>query len=192
MELKRAVLVDVDDTLSATQRLFIHHANKLPTTQFRYHQFRSLDREGGEWEQIVSHFLTQPELIATSKPFKKALTGMELLTKAGFQIHIASSRKKLLHQVTHDWLEKYGFMEFVAEIHNRPSALEGTEFKVNTAQKIDAAAAFDDTLSVVEALSNNGTLTYLIRRPWNSDWQKHPLIKRYSSFYRAVLDFLPT
>lgn len=47
----------------------------------------------------------------------------------------------------------------------------------------------DDTLSVIEALSQNGIPSYLIKRPWNSDYQTNPL-SPHPSFYRAVLAFL--
>jgi hypothetical protein len=185
------VLVDVDDTLSGTQRLFLAHANRDNPGRFRYQDFTSFDRETpGEWDGIVQGLLARPEVIVRTKPFAGALDGLRRLHEAGFKIHIASSRKENLHRTTKDWLEKYGLARYVEEVHGRPSSMSGDEFKLAVANQIDAAAAFDDTKAVAESLARNKVHVYLVRRPWNRDLPQGPWIKPCRSFQRGVIAFL--
>lgn len=189
---RKTLLIDVDDTLNRMQVDLLRFVNKRSPNPYRYWQLTSSDRESKDnvLDALVQEYLSRPDLVVRTRPFENALEGVKLLHSAGYNLHISSSRKEELHQATLGWLEKHGFYPFITDIHPRPSSIGGPEFKVKTAQKVNAIAAFDDTKSAIDALAESGVAVYLIRRPWNKEVLGNSLVRPYPSFYRAVLGFL--
>ncbi len=190
--MKKAVLVDIDDTLADTQVKLIEHANKMGGRQYTYHEmtreFR--EKEVPEWADLVSDFLEQPELMEAVEPYADAIEAMKELHAAGYEIHIASSRKENLHSATVNWLAKHGLADYVDTIHGRFASQRGHAFKVESASKARAVAAFDDTLKVVQVLAKVVPTVYLIDRPWNQTKKLPANVVRSGSFADAVQSFL--
>lgn len=190
--MKKSVLVDIDDTLADTQVKLLEYANSKSVRQYAYHEMSQKFREKQvpEWAGLVKDFLQQPDLVETVQPYSDAFSAMKKLHEAGYLIHIASSRKENLHSASVNWLKQHGLIDFVTEIHGRMDNNRGSEFKVASANKSGAIAAFDDTLGVVTALAGAVETVYLIDKPWNQT-QKLPVnVVRTSSFADAVDLFL--
>lgn len=189
---KPTVLVDIDDTLSDTQHAMLSYINTHGSRQYRFEELTRAHREEGveEYEELVQEFLSQPKLVRQCRPLQNAIDGLRQLHAAGYEIHIVSSRKELLHETTRDWLADHGFADYVDMIHPRSSRYKGKDFKQVVADRIKPAVAFDDTLEVVEVLAGGGVLTYLINQPWNADGQLPKNVRRAESFAAAVDDFL--
>lgn len=192
--MKKSVLVDIDDTLSDTQVKILEYVNKHSARQYAYEElnsdFREGTAEGYEYNLLAREFLKTNELVRTCPPYLDALTAIKSLHELGFIIHIASSRRENLHDITVDWLKTHGFIDFVTEIHPRQSTLRGVEFKIAAATKTQAVAAFDDTLDVVEALSAVVPIVYLIDKPWNQKPYLPPNVERMPNFADAVNTFI--
>lgn len=190
--MKQAVLVDIDDTLADTQVEILKYVNSQGKKQYKWEEMTIAFREGRKfrYERLVKKFLAQPHLMAACKPYNDALSAMKKLHNAGYAIHIASARHEPLHDVTIQWLEQHGFIDYVTEIHPRFSIQKGHEFKVAAAKKGGAVAAFDDTYDVSHALAGNGITVYLINKPWNKNEKLPPNIIRVDSFSHAVDLFL--
>lgn len=189
---RKCLLIDVDDTLNRLQRGLLLYVNSQSVSPYRYWQLTSREMENGDprLATLVREYLEKPDLVVKTKPFPRSLDGVRLLHEAGFKLHIASARKETLHQATEEWLARHGFINYIEDIHHRPSETRSFEFKVSIANLISARAAFDDTVSIAEALAENGTLVYLIRRPWNREITGNHIIRPYPSFYRAAVAFL--
>lgn len=189
---KPAVLVDIDDTIADAQTVLLEHVNRISPVKYRLEDLTRASRERNDnnYSLLVSQLLKQPDIIGSYLPFGDAVAAMERLHQAGFEIHIASSRREVLHEVTVQWLHHHGFANFITRIHPRSSTSRGHIFKVDAARIVNAVAAFDDTFDVVEALSATVPVVYLIDRPWNHGETTPANIKRSASFARAVDDFL--
>jgi hypothetical protein len=189
---KLAVLVDIDDTIADAQTVLLEHVNLVSPTKYHHRgltrAFR--ERDDNDYNRLVGQLLKQPDIVGSYQPFGDALDAMAELHQAGYAVHIASSRKEDLHAVTLQWLRRHGFADYVTQVHPRSSASRGHIFKVETATRLQAVAAFDDTFNVVEALSAAVPVVYLIERPWNQGEATPVNVKRASSFAAAVNDFL--
>ncbi len=189
---KLAVLVDIDDTIADAQTVLLEHVNRVSPVKYRLEDLTraSRERNDNDYNRLVAQLLRQPDIIGSYLPFADAAAAMKKLHQAGFEIHIASSRKEVLHEVTIQWLRRHGFADFVTRVHPRSSLSRGHEFKVEAATSVNAVAAFDDTFNVVEALSAAVPVVYLIERPWNHGETTPVNVKRAGSFAAAVDDFL--
>ena len=189
---KPAVLVDIDDTIADAQTVLLEHVNLMSPVQYRLEDLTRASREhnDNDYNRLVAQLLKQPDIIGSYLPFEDAVTAMEKLHQAGFEIHIASSRREVLHAVTTQWLRLHGFADFITRVHPRSSTSRGHLFKVEAASIVNAVAAFDDTFDVVEALSSTVPVVYLIDRPWNHGEPTPANVKRAGSFALAVDDFL--
>lgn len=187
------VLVDIDDTISQTQRVLLEHVNKVSSQKYLFDELTRKFREDkrSEYDQLVQPILEQADIILQTAPYIDALEGMKKLKHAGYDIHIASSRKENLHETTKDWLKLHGFIDFVSRIHPRSSEQKGNMFKISAAKTVGARAAFDDTLEVVNALADVVPVVYLIDQPWNRDsGELPPNVTRVKSFSNGVDIFL--
>lgn len=188
------IFVDIDDTISDTLNHILSVVNDTHKTNYTPEDQTLERREGGdeEYENRIKQVLGQADAISQTKPYADALDAMKQLHEAGYEIHIVSSRKENLHQVTQQWLVDHGFADYIDRIHPRDNALSGNKFKRQTAQAIQPVAAFDDTYDVAAAMAEEGTEVYLIDKPWNN----HPSIKptanitRVPSFSEGVKLFL--
>ena len=189
-------LVDIDDTLTPAQKHILEHVNSRAARHFTFEemtwQFREETIPG--YDEYVQEVLGSPELVREYLPYALALPALERLAGAGYEVHIASSRKENLHAVTEEWLTEHGFMPHVHRVHKRFARVEkGANFKVKVAREFGVTVAFDDTHSVVQALAQlGGVRVYVIDKPWN----REPFadvkgeIVRVSSFAAAVDDLL--
>lgn len=190
---KPAVLVDIDDTLADTQVEVLAYVNAKSPQPYEYAMLTRDFREGRadkNYDELVTEFLRDPKLIDQAKPYRHALTGLQRLHRAGYEIHIASARKENLHSITLEWLKRHGLFELVTQVHPRASHIHGAGFKLEAAATVNVVAAFDDTYDVAEALADAGVLVYLIERPWNQAEPEHPLITPSIDFGAAVEHFL--
>lgn len=164
-------LVDIDDTLTPAQKHILEYVNQQSKCEFLFEEmtweFREQEIEG--YDEYVQEFLNTPELVMEYLPYAFALPALEKLAKSGHEVHIASSRKEGLHEVTETWLEQHGFAPHVDKIHPRFSEVEkGADFKRTVAEKYGVTVAFDDTHSVIEALAQVENIRiYVIDKPWN-------------------------
>lgn len=184
----REVLVDVDDTLCETQKKINEFVRKETGQKITLADVTLQLREddGSDYQRLARLWLNRPEQVLACKPYPTALTGIQLLHQADYQIHVASSRKAPLHDVTEKWLEQHGFTEYIVAFHPRADNLGSVEFKLQVANKTGTSVAFDDTLKVAESLAGNGVFVYLIDRPWNKGHSQSAKIVRRKSFYQAV------
>lgn len=189
---KLAVLVDIDDTIADAQTVLLEHVNLVSPVKYRLEDLTRSSREhnDNDYNRLVARLLQQPDIIGSYLPFEDAASAMEKLHRGGFEVHIASSRREVLHEATIQWLRHHGFADFITRVHPRSSASRGHVFKVEAATSVRAVAAFDDTFDVVEALSAAVPVVYLIERPWNHGEATPANVKRASSFAAAVDDFL--
>lgn len=166
---KQVVFVDVDDTISDTQRHFLAQINNGRKNPYIYEELTLAYREGAdkEYDDLVRAVLKEPEIMAQTIPYPDALAAIEHLHANGYEIHIVSSRQHPLHEVTAQWLKRHGFADFVEHIHPRPRLVEGKKFKRNAAERVRPVAAFDDTLDVSLEMAKAGVDIYLIDKPWN-------------------------
>jgi|ERR1035437_1594571 uncharacterized HAD superfamily protein len=190
--MKQSILVDIDDTLAATQNAMTKYVNSKSQRQFFYEEMNREFRESNtpEWSDLIDEYLTKPELVIAIAPYHDALEGIKLLHDAGCEIHIASARKEDLHQVTHKWLDTHGFIDYITKVHGRHGSVRSNDFKLSSAKLSNATVAFDDTYEVAEVLAENGLAVYLIAKPWNQEEPLHPNMKLVSSFREGVDDFL--
>lgn len=190
--MKKAVLVDIDDTLANTQTKILEYVNSHSARSYKIEEITNEFREGlnREYNTLIEDFLAEPDLVSQIEPFDDALIGMKRLAQADYEIHITSSRKENLHDVSSDWLLRHGFMGHIHHIHPRFSTQRGHHFKLEAASSINAIAAFDDTLSVVETLAEIVPELYLINKPWNASRSAASSIKRVESFAQGVDIFL--
>lgn len=190
--MSRAVLVDIDDTLADTQVKILEYVNSHAPQHYAMNQITHEFREGlnAEYDQLVRQFLASGDLVGQIEPITDAISGLAQLKEAGYEIHIASARQENLHTVTVDWLTRHGLSDYVHRIHPRFSHQRDYQFKLTAAREIDAVAAFDDTLSVIEALAAAVPKLYLINKPWNNHKNIKTPIIRVDSFAAAVSDFL--
>lgn len=187
----KELAIDVDATISRLERYIIAYANKKLSGRYRYHQLTSyLDGTNPEFDRVAAEFLEQPNLVAKTMPYDKALAGVQILHRRGFNLHIVSARKEPLFEVTERWLEKHGFSPFITDIHRRPSFVTRHEFKTMVVKRMGTQTAFDDDKPVTETLAQNGVTVYLIRRPWNKELGPTIHIKPQRSFYLAAQAFL--
>jgi len=192
--MKERVIVDIDGVLCNMQPKLTTFVNEETDLKL---SVKSITRElmeskGTSYEEATKRFLNNPTLVFACPPYKRALEGIKILKDSGAKIHVISSRKELLHQVTHDWLEKHGFAQFIDEIHPRSSEFKGYEFKLYIAQKIGSKAAFDDTAEVIEKFTQNGIFVYVIDQLWNRDIDIVSNFKRFKSFFNASLNYSKT
>lgn len=189
---KPAVLVDIDDTIADAQTVLLDHVNRVSPVKYCHEDLTRASRESNDndYNLLVAQLLKQPDIIGSYLPFKDAAAAMAQLHRAGFEIHIASSRREVLHEVTIQWLRRYGFADFITRVHPRSSASRGHTFKVEAATSVRAVAAFDDTFDVVEALSVTVPIVYLIKQPWNYGETMPINVRRATSFAAAVDDYL--
>lgn len=192
MKKRKAVMIDIDDTLCSLQRGLLKHIKTLTGSAPSYHRMNpvEMEKQRSFGNPVTREFLDSIEETSKFKPYPKSLEGFKLLYQAGFELHISSSRLEPVHQITIEWLKKYGFYQYIFKVHPRSSKINGRDFKVIVANDIRALAAFDDSPTAVEALIANGTTVYLIRRPWNKIFKKSDLVKPHLSFYQSVIAFL--
>lgn len=186
--MSRVLLIDLDDTLGATQKSILKFIRKNYTKNYKFHSISHEFRDGThkDYQEQVHDFLSRPEQVLKIEPFPKAKEALELLKNNGWDLHLVSSRKQVLHSATRNWLDMHGISEFISDYHPRPDKLGGDAFKVLSAKKIQANFAFDDTLSVAQALAEINIRTYLIQRPWNRSFLSHPLISRHRNIHQAA------
>ena len=191
-----AVLVDIDDTLADTQTQLLGYVNARASRRYAFNELTNEFRQGigpgKEYDDLVTFAMRDPALIARAEPFDGALEAMKKLKEAGHEVHIASSRREILHGITKDWLKRHGFIKYIDGIHPRSSDKGGGEFKIFTARKLGTAAAFDDTYEVAAALAAEGVKVYLIEKPWNRLEPLLPNMELAAGFDAAVDDFLLT
>lgn len=192
---KPVVFVDVDDTIADTQNHVLRHINEGREQPYVYDKltqdFRMGNNEGKEYDAAVKHLL-RPEIMTETAPLAGALAAMERLHDAGYEVHIVSARRELLHNTTEEWLAKHGFADFVEHIHRRPASLKGKAFKGQLAQLVKPVALFDDTLDVALELVDVVDTIYLIDKPWNNekDLKLPTNVERADDFAAAVDAFL--
>lgn len=191
MKESKELAIDIDATIGRLERYIVAYANKKLSRRYRYYQLTSyLDGTNPEFDRVAAEFLEQPNLVVKTMPYDKALEGVQILHRRGFNLHIVSARKEPLFEVTERWLEKHGFSPFITDIHRRPSSVTRHEFKTIVVKKMGIQTAFDDDKPIIETLAQNGVTVYLIRRPWNKGIGKGPNIIPCRSFYRAAQAFL--
>lgn len=191
--MKKAVLVDIDDTIADTQVGILSYVNERASRRYDYEELDRRFREGGlepEYDRLVREFLRTPELVAQARPYESALEGLKRLHEAGYEVHVASARKENLHDVTAEWLKRHGLIEYVTRIHPRMKTHRGPDFKKLAAEAAKAVAAFDDTYDVAEALAGTGVRVYLIEKPWNRHEPEAENIVPVHDFSEAVERFL--
>lgn len=192
---KPVVFVDVDDTIADTQNHVLRHINEGRKKPYEYDKldrsFREGNNAGKEYDDAVKQLL-RPEIMTETAPLAGALAAMERLHDAGYEAHIVSARRELLHDTTEEWLVKHGFADFVEHTHRRPTSLKGKAFKSQLAQLVKPVALFDDTLDVALELAGTVETVYLIDKPWNNDTDLKlpPNIVRVDDFAAAVDAFL--
>lgn len=197
--LQKNVLVDVDDTISDTQR----HILEWMAEQGAHYEFEQITRDfrergrdtDPEYERLIRHALDEnPELLAATKPYDDALLAFRELRDYDFTIHIVSSRQTPLHDVTAQWIRDHGFLPHVEQIHPRPPGVKGNAFKRSIADEQLFVAAFDDTFEVCTELAaaDPGCQVYLIDKPWNRGYDSElpRNVKRVDSFSAGVDDLL--
>ncbi len=186
------VLVDIDDTLADTQVAMLRYINQKSKRPYRFEELTREHRERSvpEYDKLAKEFMDRPDLIARCTPCADALDALKRLHGAGFAIHIVSSRREPIHDITLEWLREHGFADYVTEVHPRSSKQSGREFKRLISEKIRPAAAFDDTMEVAEALSQIGVTVYLIHKPWNASETLPRNVSHAETFAAAVNAFL--
>lgn len=187
------ILIDIDDTLADLSSVMLDWVNDRLDPPLAYDDLTREHREkgSGRYQELVNEALREPGQLEVL-PYPGALAAVRKLHAAGYGIHIASARKEHWHRTTCDWLAQHGFTELVRQVHPRSSTEKGTEFKRSVAERIQAVAAFDDTINVVLAVSETCPRTYLIDRPWNrGDVPGCPgRITRAAEFASAARHFL--
>lgn len=176
----KIALVDVDDTLAATQRSILSYLRRHHDMNYRFHDISEDFREGRhrEYQTLVNRFLSYAENSYRIPLLPSAKIGLHRLSDAGYQIHIFSSRKEPLHAATERWLSKHDLLSYINEIHPRYSHQSSTEFKLSVAKRTKADIAFDDTHSIALTLANSGLRTFLIKKPWNrNNFEQSNLVK---------------
>lgn len=192
---KPVVFVDVDDTISDTGRHMLEHINKGRGQPYLYDEltldFREGKHEGKEYDNAVKELL-RPEIMTDTAPYPDAREALRRLHRAGYEIHIVSSRREPLHNVTLSWLERHGFADVIERVHPRPSSVNGKLFKRRLAEQLKPVALFDDTLDVVLELIGTVDTIFLIDKPWNngSDITLPANVVRSADFAQAVDTFL--
>ncbi len=187
-----SVIVDIDDTISQTQRTYLEHVNRISPRPYAYELLTRESREvdGNDYDTLVKQVMRNPAVVKSTVPYEDALDAVKRLHAAGVQIHIASSRKEDLHDVTLDWLAMHGFIDFVARVHGRLGSVSGNDFKVQAALACGAVAAFDDTYEVALAFAGVVPEVYLLDRPWNQSGSLPQNVIRSPGFGEAVDLFL--
>jgi phosphoglycolate phosphatase-like HAD superfamily hydrolase len=190
--MKPAVMVDIDDTLADTQTNLLAYVNARASRPYVYEQLTRRFREGAvaEYNRLVTEYLRQPTLVFAHILLPGSRRSLERLHEAGYAVHIVSSRKENLHEITRAWLVHHGLMAYVTTVHGRSAQVRGNAFKVAVAKATQAVAAFDDTYDVAEALADAGVEAYLMDRPWNQDEPLIPHMHRAESLEAAVDAFL--
>ncbi|MEX2209939.1 MAG: hypothetical protein WD603_03610 [Patescibacteria group bacterium] len=186
------ILVDIDDTLADTQTAMLRYINQKSNQTYRLEELTREHRENTklEYDKLAKEFMARPDLIARCAPYADALDAFRKLHGSGFVIHIVSSRREPLHDITLDWLREHGFADYVTEVHPRSSKQSGREFKCLISEKIRPVAAFDDTMEIAEALADMNITVYLIHQPWNAGESLPPNVHRSKTFAAAVNAFL--
>lgn len=197
------VLVDVDDTIAATQKHMLAEVNSQFGRKYVWEQMdRSMrEKHDHDYGELVWKILNQPDTMGAVSPLPNSLEAMEALHNAGHEIHIVSARKEMLHKVTEDWLQAHGFVDYIERIHPRPavgkttteSLKNGRYWKRSIAEEIGFAAAFDDTFDVCLELGQVPDLSvYMIDKPWNRGYDEElpESVVRYGDFKEAVDHFL--
>lgn len=192
---KKRVLVDLDDTLTATQAMLIKAAKNMCDGSVvfpLYNEFAEdhFTNPKSVWRQVMVPVFRHPEIVLKVKPYKNALEALKLLSQNGYEVHLFSAREEEMHGHTDSWLRNYGFAPYITEVHRRFHPTPVSEFKLTTAKKVLPAACFDDRKVVAEILSQNGFPVYLIRRPWNFEVKRTNHIAPHNSFHQAVQAFL--
>ncbi|MDP4038468.1 MAG: hypothetical protein Q8P54_00655 [bacterium] len=191
MSSRPVVLVDIDDTLADTQVKMLEYVNRNGDKTYQYHKLTREFRDGkiADYEKLVQEYLSRPDLVEEILPYDNTLEAMQRLETGGYEIHIVSTRKEPLHNSTIKWLSRHGFDQHIKKVHPRPSEKIGHKFKQDTANLVNAVAAFDDTLRVVIAMAEIVPVVYLIDKPWNQGKLPRNIV-RVSSFVEAVDLFL--
>lgn len=190
--MSKILIIDIDDTLTNTQREILEYVNAHSDRQYRYEEVdRDIrDDDGSECSRLTQDFLRRPDLVGQIKPIDGAPEAMARLSEAGYELHVVSARKENLHDVTIEWLEVNGFMPYIAEVHRRSTGQRGFDFKVAVANQLGALAAFDDAYEVALALAGLEMGVYLIDRPWNTSKRLEKNMRRVESFAAGVDEFL--
>lgn len=189
----QAVIVDIDDTIADTQAaiidfIFRRTGERVPLGYFTEAVRRS---RSGEYDGLVTEFLSTPEAVRDVAPLADARQALERLHAGGYRVHIMSSRAEPLHHVTEKWLKDNGFADSVHEIHPRPVSEPSSEYKRRLADRLKPAAIFEDAYDIAASLASAGITSYLITRPWNESRTKLPGgVTRVDSFSEGVERFL--
>lgn len=172
-------------------RTLLTYVNDRAERAYRYEELTREFREhkSGEFQGLVQEAL-QSGVDLGVQPLADSLAGLKRLTAAGYEVHIASSRKENLHDLTRDWLVRHGYQPYVTDIHPRFSNQKGTEFKRKIAERIKPVAAFDDTYKVATVLASVCPTVYLVDSPWNREPGLPKAVVRVPSFAAGVERFL--
>lgn len=188
MSRRKVALLDLDDTLAATNRHMLQYGKDNHNSPYRYEQLTRQFRENepDDWNIVVKGFLTDIAQVEAVEVYPFVPQALNDLKALGYEIHLATARKSLLHPITSRWLEKHGLSQYVDSIHPRPDDVKSTQFKIDVAKKIGATIAFDDTYDIAETLAEFGLLVYLMEKPWNKGEPLHKNMIPVHDFAAAV------
>lgn len=190
-----SALIDLDDTLVATQETRIAYINAVADTDYKFNTITKefTDDPLDPFERLGKLFLEEPdhECSVLAIPLHaESLLGLQALKDAGVKLYIGTSRKDNWHESTTIHLQRAGIANLVEGIYMRPEAIPSVIFKLALAQTIRPDVMFDDSHSTCAAL-NFVPYRYLIDRPWNQDLSNlDPGIKRATNFFAATSDYL--
>lgn len=189
------VLVDLDDTIGATQVNMLDHMNTTYGTAYTYEGMTREHREkyDSPYGRYVGEILRQPDIMAKVQPFPGALEALTELRDNGYDVHIVSARKEPLHDCTLKWLNDHGFDKIISQVHPRPGRESGKSWKRRIAEEYKFVAAFDDTFDVCQELGYvEGLNVYMIDKPWNRgfDSELPPTVARVEDLSVGVQRFL--
>jgi 5'(3')-deoxyribonucleotidase len=114
------------------------------------------------WENLMIEFCQEKDSIRNLPVISEAVEGLNKLSKT-YDLVATTFRNPLIFDGTSDWVSEH--LPFVSQI-----AFE--EDKADFCYRINAVAHIEDSLKCVKSF-NNGTIAYLIDRPWNQgDYHK--------------------
>ena len=158
------ILVDIDNTLAASDRGFLLSLNRRFGACYRRSQLTTYWIEEAlalppEQVSFLHELAADPEFYRDLQPLPNASAALRLLADADEIVYV-SARPEITADVTIEWLDRHLFPVGALRV--------GVSDKVPAARAAGCQIAIEDSLENAQALATRlGLPVYLVDQPWN-------------------------
>jgi uncharacterized HAD superfamily protein len=173
----------MDGTLVDTYSRAINQINLLKNTNFQLSDMKSyaMTELGVTEDDLVKVYAT-PKLHEEAEPFPLALESIKSLREVGgFQIHLATARKRVIQQETLNWIARHNVSFDSFHLIDNTYLVDPLS-KVRLVKKFNIGLAVDDAPVYINSLADHCDTVFAIETDYNKrDIKNKPNIVRVQS-----------